>query len=77
MTVVTIWSDFGAPQIKSVTVSTVVKQEMIRVSINILGISKLKCTGMGEFNLDDHYIFYCGRESLKKNGVAIILNKRV
>ena len=55
----------------------VVKQEMARVNINILGISKLKWTGMGEFNTDDHYIFYCGQESLRKNGVAIIVNKRV
>ena len=54
-----------------------VKQEMARVNINILGISKLKWTGMGEFNTDDHYIFYCGQESLRKNGVAIIVNKRV
>ena len=55
----------------------VVKQEMIRVNINILGISKLKWTGMGEFNSDDHYIYYCGQESLRRNGVAIIVNKRV
>jgi len=55
----------------------VVKQEMARVNINILGISKLKWTGMGEFNSDDHYIYYCGQESLRRNGVAIILNKRV
>ena len=55
----------------------VVKQEMARVNINILGISKLKWTGMGEFNSDDHYIYYCGRESLRRNGVAIIVNKRV
>ena len=49
----------------------VVKQEMTRVNINILGISKLKCTGMGEFNSDDHYIYYFGHESLTRNGVAI------
>ena len=55
----------------------VVKQEMARVTINILGISELKWTGMGEFNSDDHYIFYCGEESLRKNGVAIMINKRV
>ena len=55
----------------------VVKQEMARVNINILGISKLRWTGMSEFNLDDHYICYCGQESLRRNGVAIIVNKRV
>ena len=55
----------------------VVKQEMARVNINILGISKLKWTGMGEFNLDDHYIYYWGQESLRRNGIAIIVNKRV
>ena len=55
----------------------VVKQEMTRVNIDILGISELKWTGMGEFNSDDHYIYYCGQESLRKNGVAIIVNKRV
>ena len=55
----------------------VVKQEMTRVSIEILGISKLKWTGMGEFNLDDHYIYYCGQEFLRRNGVAITVNKRV
>ena len=54
-----------------------VKQEMARVNINILGISKLKCTGMGEFNSDDHCINYCGQESLRRNGVAIIGNKTV
>ena len=53
----------------------VVKQEMARVNIDILGISELKWTGMGEFNSDDHYIYYCGQESLRINGVAIILNK--
>ena len=53
----------------------VVKQEMARV--NILGISKLKWTGMGEFNSDEHYMYYCGQESLRKNGVAIMVNKRV
>ena len=55
----------------------VVKHEMARVNVNILGISELKWTGMGEFNLDDHYIYYCGQESLRRNGVAIIVNKRV
>ena len=55
----------------------VVKQEMARVNIDILGISKLKWTGMGEFNSDDHYVYYCGQESLRRNGVAIIGNKRV
>ena len=55
----------------------VVKQEMARVNIDILGISKLKWTGMGEFNSDDHYIYYCGKEPLQRNGVAIIVNKRV
>ena len=55
----------------------VVKQEMARVNINISGISKLKWTGMGEFNSDDHYIYYCGQESLRRNGVAIMVNKRV
>ena len=55
----------------------VVKQEMIRVNIDILGISELKRAGMGEFNSDDHYIYYCGHESLRRNGVAIIVNKRV
>ena len=57
--------------------SQVVKQEMARVNIDILGISKLKRTGVGEFNSDDHYIYYCGQESLRRNGVAIIVNKRV
>ena len=55
----------------------VVKQEMARVNVDILGISKVKWTGMGEFNLDDHYIYYCGQESLRRNGVAIMVNKRV
>ena len=53
----------------------VVKQEMARVNIDILGISELKGSRMGEFNSDDHYIYYCGQESLRKNGVAIIVNK--
>ena len=55
----------------------VVKQEMARVNVNILGISELKWTRMGEFNSDDHYIYYCGQESLRRNGVAIMVNKRV
>ena len=55
----------------------VVKQEMARVNVNILGISEIKWTGMGEFNSDDHYICYCGQESLRENGVALIVNKRV
>ena len=55
----------------------VVKQEMPRVNVDILGISKLKWTGMCEFNSDDHYIYYCGQESLIRNGVAIMVNKRV
>ena len=54
-----------------------VKQEIARMNINIIGISKLKWTGMGKFNSDDHYIYYCGQGSLGKNGVAIIINKRV
>ena len=55
----------------------VVKQEMARVKVDILGISELKWTGMGEFNSDDHYTYYCGQESLRRNGVAIMVNKRV
>ena len=55
----------------------VVKQEMARVNVDILGISELKWTVMGEFNSDDQYIYYCGQESLRRNGVAIIVNKRV
>ena len=55
----------------------VVKQEMARVNIDILGIGELKWTGMGEFNRDEHYIYYCGQESLRRNGVAIIVNKRI
>ena len=53
----------------------VVKQEMARVNIDILGISKLKWTGTGKFNSDDHYIYYCGQESLRRNGVAMMVNK--
>ena len=55
----------------------VVKQEMARVNVDILGISELKWTGMGAFNTDDHYIYYYGQESLRRNGVAIIVNERV
>ena len=55
----------------------VVKQEMARMNINILGISELKWTGMDEFNSDDHSIYYCGQESIRRNGVAIIVNRRV
>ena len=55
----------------------VVKQEMARVNIDILGISELKWTGMGEFNSDDHYIYYCGEESFRRNEVVLIVNKRV
>ena len=57
--------------------SEVVKQEMARMNVNRLGISELKWTGMGEFNSDDHCIYYCGKESLRRNGVAIMVNKRV
>ena len=57
--------------------SEVVKQEMARVNVNILGISELTWTGMGELNSDDHYIYYCGQESLRRNGVATTVNKRV
>ena len=55
----------------------VVKQEMARVHTDILGISELKWTGLGEVNSDDHYIYYCGQESIRRNGVAIMVNKRV
>ena len=55
----------------------VVKQERARVHVDILGISELKWTGMGEFNSDDHYVYYCRQESLRRNGVAIMVNKRV
>ena len=55
----------------------VVKQEMTRMNINILGITEIKWTGMGEFNSDDHYIYYCGQESLRRNGVATMVNRRV
>ena len=55
----------------------VVKQEMARVNVHILEMSELKWTGMGEFNSDDHYIYYCGQESFRRNGVAIMVNKRI
>ena len=55
----------------------VIKQEMARVNVNILRIRELKWTGMGEFNSDDNYIYYCGQESLRRNGVGIVVNKRV
>ena len=55
----------------------VVKQEMARVTVDFQGISELKWTGMGEFNSDDHYIYFCGQESLRRNGVAIMVNKRI
>ena len=55
----------------------VIKQEMTRMSIDILGFSEVKWTGKGELNSDDHYIYYCGPESLRRNGIAIIVNKRV
>ena len=55
----------------------VVKQKRARVNMDILGISELKWTGMGKFNSDDHYIYYCGQESLRRNGVALTVNKRV
>ena len=55
----------------------VAQQEMARLNFKLLGISKLNLTGMGEFNSDDHYVYYCGQESLRRNGVAIIVNKKV
>ena len=60
-----------------IKLGTYMRRELARVNVNILGISELKWTGMGEFNSDDHYIYYCGQESLRRNGVAIIINKRV
>ena len=62
---------------KTVGAGVLVKQKMPRLNIDILGISELKWTGMGEFNSDDHYIYYCGQESLRRNGVAIIVNEKV
>ena len=58
-------------------IGKVVKQEIKRVNVDILGVNKLRWTGMGEFNSDDHYIYYCGQESLRRIGVAIMVNKRV
>ena len=55
----------------------VIKQEMARVNVDILGLNKLKWTGMSEFNSDDHYIYYCGQKSLRRNGVAIMVNKGI
>ena len=55
----------------------VVKQEILRVNMDILGISELKCSGKGEFNSDNHYIYYCGKESLRRNGVVLKINKKV
>ena len=63
--------------VRSMNQGKLVKQEMARVNIDILGISELKWTGMGAFNSDDHYIYYCGQKSLRRNGVAIMVNKRV
>ena len=68
----------GTWNVRSVTQGKLeMVKQMARVNINILGISKIKWTGMGEFNSDDHYIYYCGQESLRRNGVAIVVNKRV
>ena len=76
MAAVTICSDFGAWSMNQGKLK-VVKQEMARMNVDILGISELKWTGMGEFNSDDHYIYFCGPECLRRNGVAIMGNKRV
>ena len=62
---------------KRISFLEMVKQEMARMNMDVLGISKLKWTGMSEFNSDDHYIYYCGQESLRINGVSIMVNKRV
>ena len=67
----------GTWNARSMNQGKLVKQEMARVNVDILGISELKWTGIGEFNSDDHYIYYCGQESLRRNGVAIMVNKRV
>ena len=84
MAALTICSDFGAQKIGTWNVRSMnqgkfemVKQEMARVNIDILVISELKWTAMGEFNSDDHYTYYCGQQSLKRNGVALIVNKTV
>ena len=68
---------FQARVLKWGAIAEIVKQEMARVNIDILGISKLKWTGRGKFNSEDRYIYYCGQESLRRNGVALIVNKRV
>ena len=72
---------FGVAQswtkLKQLSSSSSSKQEMAIVNVDILGINELKWTGMGEFNSDNHYIYYCGQESLRRNGVAIMVNKRV
>ena len=67
----------GTWSVRSMNQSKVVKQQMVRVNANILGICELKWTRMGEFNSDDHHIYYCGQKSLRTNGVAIIVNKTV
>ena len=67
----------GTWNVRSTNQGKLVKQEMARVKVDILGISELKWTVMGEFNSDDHYIYYCRQESLRRNGVAIMVNKRV
>ena len=67
----------GTWNIRSMGKQEVIKQEMARVNVDILRISELKWTGMGEFNSDDHYVYYCEQESFRRNGVAIMLNKRV
>ena len=71
------WLCFAGAAVKIYGKLEVVKQEMARVNVDILGISELKWTGMGEFNSDDHYMYYCGKESLRRNGVATMVNKRV
>ena len=72
------WVAIGTWKVRSMNQGKleVIKQEMARVNGNILGISKIKWTGMGEFNSDDHYMYYCGQESLRRNGAAIIINKK-
>ena len=67
----------GTWNVKLMNQGKLVKQEISRVNIDILVISKLKCTGMGEFKSDGHYVYYCGQESLRRNGVNIIVNKRI
>ena len=81
MAALTIYSDFEAKKIGryfwKMERNQGTEWEMARVNVDILGISELKWTGMGEFNSDDHYIYYCGQESLRRNGAAIMVNKRV